>query len=489
LDRATILSIHDNNKLFRPAEQKLYTNCPVELAERKGAPGEVWQIQRTTDGIEKPNKFNQVWQVQIITDDIEKPDVFNAYVACEADLNFVLAERSGMLVLQEKHNNEKSAVLPVWEAIGEVPGSKNVIDDSTFEVYLPDIMMIPEGFENPSRIPVGTDGTTNSIWLWKVPKDKIGIIYKNIFYTGIVDTSFSTQLTAIVKDDSIVSVKGAELMPSMTLNDWLNLDGRWTKDALLQVTTLASRGIISHVERMYLSSDLLSPDDVVTAAPAISVVNMMIMEGIHLNLSHWKELEQHMESLECLEFVGGTTIDKDSVFTFAMVCSKAGKVVFGDVSIEDIRGFIDNMVMCVNITEGNCTQMQFGKEMFEKYKKEISEMRDMLGWVYAENDETDCIKIEKDDKFEERQVEFAKKQWHRLNTDDRVSCLKLQFDRIESKLDNLTQLFKSNQQNQEETHEETNRRQRRECQMETQINKLEADRQRRQLERLTGRKH
>merc|ERR1719228_2229222 len=105
---------------------------------------------------------------------------------------------------------------------------------------------------------------------------------------------------------------------------------------------------------MHLRSDLLVPEDLVTAAPAISVVNFVIMEGFRLKLSHWKKLEQHTKSLECIEFVGGVTVDSDSSYTFARICSKACKVVFGDVILEHIRGFVDNMVVCINESGGKC---------------------------------------------------------------------------------------------------------------------------------------
>jgi len=466
-DRATIHSIRDNNKLFCPAEEKLSENCPVELVESRGTPGEVWHLERIIDGPEKPN-------------------VFNAHVACEADLNFVLAEKDGMLVLQEKRN-DKNGVFQIWEILGEGPGSKNVIDDSTFEVSLPYVTVIPEGFENPSMTTVGTDGTSDAIWTWKVPKDKIGIIYKNIFYTAIVDTSISTVLTATVKDGVIVRVSGAELMPSMTLKDWLNLDEHWTKDALLQVSTLSSRGIISQVEKMYLSSHLLVPDDVGTAAPAISVVNTLIMEGLHLNLTHWVKLEQHMESLEYLEFVGGVTVDMESAYTFARICSKAGKVVFGDVSIEDIRGFVNNIVICINRKGGKCQLLQFGKEMLEKYKEELCEIRDKLGWRrYDESDGTDCFKIGKDDKFEERQREYTENSWNIMHDSDRICCLKFQFDRIENKLDKVNQRLEQSDQAQEEAEAEASSAQRQMWRMQDQMKRLEFERQRAQLERMTG---
>merc|ERR1719369_1179043 len=328
------------------------------------------------------------------------------------------------------------------------------------------------------------DGATDAIWLWKVPTDKIGIIYKNIFYTAILDTSTASPVTARVTNGNIVRVSRAELMPSMTLKDWLNLDGCWTKDTLLQVSTLASRGIISKVERMHLSSENLVPDDIIAAASAISVVDVMILGGFHLNLSQWDKLEEYVKSLDCGEFVGGVTVDRDSGHTFARICSKARKVVFGNVAIEDISGFINNLVMCINRRGAECQQLQFGKEIMEKYKNEIFEMTDKLGWTQVESDDAG-FKIEKDDKFEERQSEYAENQWHILNDSDRISCLKLQFNRIESKLDNLTQLFKQTQaQNQEEAEAEAASRQRQIWRMQDQMQKLELDRQRRQHERL-----
>jgi len=421
LAKGTIRSILDNSKLIQPAEENLSENCPVELLESQGKAAEVWHIQR----VRNQGDLN----------------VINAYVECGADGNFVLAEHKGMLVVQEK--NEKNSEYQVWEVVGDGGGSTNVIDDTCYEFQLPGIEYIPEGFESLSNITVtAPDGAKDDVWVWSIPTDQIGIIYKNIFYTVIVDTSTQctqTSLSATVKDGQIIQVTQAELMPSITLKDWLNLDDHWTRDTLKQIKTLVSRGIVTKIDKISLSSDLLEPVDVLAATPVMSIANTVTIEGIKMNIKQWEEVEKSIgEGIECFELGGGVKVDDEIVDAVLVVCKKANEVMLQDVQFEDIGKFLTIILYTFSRKEVRCELLTFGVETVKQYKAEIQEFGDKLGWFVTVDEQ--YIKMKKDDKIEERQKEYAENAWKVLSADDKIDCLKLQFDFMEKKLDKLTEM-------------------------------------------------
>lgn len=268
------------------------------------------------------------------------------------------------------------------------------------------------------------------------------MIYKNIFYTAVVEPGNHTKLSVTVKDGTIVTVKGAELMPSMTLKDWLNLDEHWTKDAVDQVGTLTSRGIVTQIEKISLSSEFLDSEDVMTLVPAMSIATSLVMVGINLNPSQWEKLGATLSinGLECFEIGGAVTIDKDSVDIFVRICTKMEKVIFGDVRIEDIGVFISSVIMYFYRGGAKCQMIQFGKETLERYKEEILELGEKMGWNIMMDDDAHCVKIVKDDKIEERQKAYSEKAWKVMGDTDKIDSLKIRFDFMEKKLDHLTDL-------------------------------------------------
>jgi len=419
-ERATFQSIFDTSKVFQPAEEKLSESCPVELVESQGMATEIWNIQR------------------VFTDIPGENNVITVYIASEADPSYVLAEQNGMLVVQKKR--EKNPEFQIWEVVGE-GGHAVKIDDSSYTVALPAAEFIYEGFDKLTNTVVNEPGgTKDNIWIWKVPKEKIGMIYKNIFYTAVVDQDYQTKVTVTVKDGTIVTVKGAELMPSMTLKDWLNLDDHWTKDAVDQVGTLTSRGIVTKIDKISLSSEFLDSEDVVTAVPAMSIATSLVILGIHLNLSQWETIEENITELECFEFGGGATIDRDSVDIFVRICAKMEKVILGDVHIEDVGLFVSSVIMYFYRGGAKCQMIQFGKETLERYKEEIFELGEKMGWNVMVNDVAQGVKIVKDDKIKERQKAYSEKAWKVMGDTDKIDSLKIQFDFMEKKMDHLTDL-------------------------------------------------
>eukprot|EP00092_Neocalanus_flemingeri_P105111 GFUD01134689.1.p1 GENE.GFUD01134689.1~~GFUD01134689.1.p1 ORF type:complete len:517 (-),score=144.01 GFUD01134689.1:28-1371(-) len=397
----------------------LNENWSVELKETKGNLGEMWHMQKIIE--KNPEELNTV----------------SVTVACRADLNFVLAEEKGMLVLQKERENADEQV---WQVVLE-GGNTTIIDDTTFQIPLPDVDLIPEGFENITKCLVNVpDGTKESFWVWVDAKEKtIGIIYKNVSYSLIMDREKTKKSVVTLNEGKIVSIDSGELMPSLTLEELLKLNESWTKEAIEQVATLTARGIITKLEKMQLNADLLSAEDVDAALPTMPLARVVALEGITLTSSQWEKVEEILGcQTEHFGLGGGITIDTKSAEVLARVCKKTKEVLLLDVHFEDICSFLTDVGEVLYEEEGRCEQIIFGKETAGRYKQEVQEMGQKLGWNLLVDDEEECIKLQKDDKMEERQREYRENAWKNLNDKEQIDCLKMQVDFLEKKVDTLT---------------------------------------------------
>ena len=113
--------------------------------------------------------------------------------------------------------------------------STNIVDETSFEVQLPDIKFFPEGLEDATHTVVTTpDGTTENIKVWADLKEKsIHMWYKNYSYSTSVEDQTSTRLTITVEGDKITKSSTGMLKQTSTLQDWmksLNLSGKYLCD-------------------------------------------------------------------------------------------------------------------------------------------------------------------------------------------------------------------------------------------------------------------
>jgi len=426
----TIRSIHDKNMVFCTEKGTVAENRPVELVESEGLPAEVWHMQRVSAST--PGPFNTI----------------SVTVACGADQNYVLAEEKGNLVLQRK-SDDNILENHIWQIEGE-GGYATVIDNTSYTVPMPDPDFIPQGFDKITNSLIrAPDGTEENLWVWVDPLEKtLGLIFKNIWYTAIINPQQKDKLVATVKDGKIVKMNCIELLPSVSLREKLNLDDCWSRDTVEEVVSLTQRGILTKIENIWLSATLLTADDVVTAAPALSLARVVELEGINFNSDQLGKLEQAFGG-DTDQFImgGGVTIESQSSESLAIICDRAKESILRDVHFEDIDCFISYIRKLLGEEGSKCERLIFDKKTAERYQLVLQDLTKKIGWNVIVEDEKESLMLYKDDKIGERLTEYQQQQrehvnntWKDMNDSDKIDCLKEQFDVMEKKIDNLTKI-------------------------------------------------
>jgi len=275
----------------------------------------------------------------------------------------------------------------------------NIIDDSSYEIEIPDTstipslggtkwidkwgnMNLPDGFESiPLALVSVGDGNDWGLLIWtESDGGNTGVVYQDEFYYyEPTEGRLADKVVFTVKDGKIVNNEGVGgLKFTQELQRTLRLDRNWKKENLHIVLTLVSRGVMKKVDSLFFENP--TPEQITSIISLVPVSRSLQWEAVNLTSSQWEEVAEKFSNESFTFGLGGTTLNGESAESVAKICSKATRVLLSYMKFEDMGGFVDHLVEYLSREEARCGMIEFTRSSYDEYSEEFRKMEEKLGW-------------------------------------------------------------------------------------------------------------
>jgi len=268
----------------------------------------------------------------------------------------------------------------------------NIIDDSSYEIEIPDTSTIPRlggtqwnlpnGFESiPLALVTDGEGNQWGLLIWtESDGGNIGVVYQDeYYYYKPTEGGLADKIVFTVKDGEIVSNEGLGWCKfNQELKRTLRLDRNWKKDNLDIVLTLVSRGVMKKVDALMIENP--TPEQITSIISLVPVSRSLYWEAVNLTSSQWEEVAEKFGDESFTFGLGGITLNGESAESVAKICSKATRALLSYMKFEDMGGFVDHLVEYLSREEARCGKMEFTLSFIGQHSEEFRKMEEKLGW-------------------------------------------------------------------------------------------------------------